>query len=111
MVDLTCKFYSPYHFLFLALTSLSTNRIYTLPVKVGATNQQFSLQVDTGSSDLVSNLYYLLPLPILSLLYDSGSRQRRVLHPVVIQRKVIYMTLVQHQQQALLLQFHIFLDL
>ncbi|KAF8811028.1 acid protease [Phlegmacium glaucopus] len=25
---------------------------YTLPVKVGATNQEFSLQIDTGSSDL-----------------------------------------------------------
>ena len=31
---------------------------YTVPVKVGAANQLFSLQVDTGSSDLVSSLLF-----------------------------------------------------
>ena len=48
-----------YYLFFLPLTSLSTNRIYriyTLPIKVGTTNKPFSLQVDTGSSDLVSNV-------------------------------------------------------
>jgi len=36
----------------LSLDNGGSELIYTLPVKVGATNQQFSLQVDTGSSDL-----------------------------------------------------------
>ena len=33
---------------------LTKTRVYTIPVTLGDKNQQFSLQIDTGSSDLVS---------------------------------------------------------
>ena len=34
-------------------------RAYTVPVNFGSKDQEFSLQIDTGSSDLVSVIYLM----------------------------------------------------
>lgn len=45
-------------------------RAYTVPVQVGSSQQNLSLQVDTGSSDLVRHTPFVLALPELSLPVD-----------------------------------------
>jgi len=52
-------------------------RAYTIPIKFGDKEQQFSLQVDTGSSDLVS-LSVCPGHPPLTHFSPSGFLQRRV---------------------------------
>jgi hypothetical protein len=45
--------------LFTRLPILTETSVYTVPVIVSEKNQQFSLQIDTGSSDLVRVLAFI----------------------------------------------------
>lgn len=77
-----------------SLTNLSNKTsIYTIPVSVGSKNQQFSLQIDTGSSDLVSSLSQ----PSFNLLFNpscikSGLHLPHVRRQAVVKPKVICTT-------------------
>ena len=55
--------------------------VYTLSVKFGSKNQQLSLQVDTGSSDLVRNLMFARCRDTCSLIYYLVGRLNVMFFP------------------------------
>lgn len=74
-----------------AVSSFLHNSAYTIPVKFGD-KQQFSLQVDTGSSDLVSSSLLSHCCSLLILFSPSGSPQHHVQPRAVAPPKVAYTT-------------------
>ena len=54
-----CPDLAIHSFQIVPILTVHSNSAYTVPVIVGEKNQQFSLQIDTGSSDLVRLLAFI----------------------------------------------------
>jgi hypothetical protein len=85
------------------------NRAYTIPVKFGD-KQQFSLQVDTGSSDLVSSSLLSHCRSLLIRFSPSGSPQHHVQPRAAAPPKVAYTTQADQDQPVKISAFLTFKD-